>query len=77
MAIRRYKGEEIPESDAIQLLPRQATNGAAMKIAPIGLFNPGNVDQAIYDAAVVTMERMIIIWRFPAEVRWQQRLRKR
>lgn len=55
MAIRRYKGEEIPESDAIQLLPRQATNGAAMKIAPIGLFNPGNVDQAIYDAAVVTM----------------------
>ncbi len=32
MAIRRYKGEEIPESDAIQLLPRQATNGAAMKL---------------------------------------------
>lgn len=55
MAIRRYRGEEIPESDAIQLLPRQATNGAAMKIAPIGLFNPGNIDQAIYDAAIVTM----------------------
>lgn len=55
MAIRRYKGEVITQSDAIQLLPRQATNGAAMKIAPIGLFNPGNLDQAIYDATVVTM----------------------
>ena len=54
MAIRRFKGEVLPESDAVQLLPRQATNGAAMKIAPIGLFNPGNLDQAIYDAAVVT-----------------------
>lgn len=54
MAIRRFKGEILPESDAVQLLPRQATNGAAMKIAPIGLFNPGDLDQAIYDAAVVT-----------------------
>jgi len=28
------------------------TNGAAMRISPIGLINPGNVDQAVKDAAV-------------------------
>lgn len=28
------------------------TNGAAMRVSPVGLINPGNVDQAIRDAAV-------------------------
>lgn len=36
-------------------MTRQATNGAAMKISPIGLLNAGNVDQAIQDAITVTM----------------------
>lgn len=31
----------------------QATNGSAMKIFPVGLFNPGNVDKAIEDAIIV------------------------
>src|SRR6056297_2582702 len=31
----------------------KATNGSAMKILPVGLFNPGNVDQAIQDAVEV------------------------
>ncbi len=54
MAIKRFKGEPLPQSDAIQLLPRQATNGAAMKISPIGLFNAGDVEKAISEAAMVT-----------------------
>ena len=36
-------------------MTRQATNGAAMKISPIGLLNAGNIDQAIRDAITVTM----------------------
>ena len=55
MAVRRFKGEIIPESDRVVLLPRQATNGAAMKISPIGLFNPGDPLRAAADAAAVTM----------------------
>ncbi|MBQ6456938.1 MAG: ADP-ribosylglycohydrolase family protein [Mogibacterium sp.] len=55
MAVRRFKGEILPESESLQLLPRQATNGAAMKISPIGLFNPGVPLQAAVDSAVVTM----------------------
>jgi len=31
----------------------KATNGSAMKILPVGLFNPGNVDKAIKDAVEV------------------------
>lgn len=31
----------------------QATNGSAMKIFPVGLFNPANVEKAIEDAIVV------------------------
>jgi len=32
----------------------QATNGAAMKIFPLGLLNPGNVENAIEDAVTVS-----------------------
>ena len=28
------------------------TNGAAMRVSPIGLINPGNMDQAVHDAAI-------------------------
>ncbi len=31
----------------------QATNGSAMKIFPIGLFNPGNIDKAVEDTITV------------------------
>lgn len=55
LAIRRFQGEEIPDSGGVKLTTRQATNGAAMKIAPIGLLNAGNVEQAIKDAVTVTM----------------------
>ncbi len=54
LAIRRYKGEEIEEPKGVQLVSRQATNGAAMKISPIGLLNAGDVDGAIRDAVTVT-----------------------
>lgn len=56
MAIRRFRGEKIEEqSGGVRLLTRQATNGGAMKISPVGLLNAGNVDQAIRDAVTVTM----------------------
>lgn len=32
----------------------KATNGSAMKIAPAGIFNPGNIDKAIEDAVTIT-----------------------
>lgn len=55
LAIRRYKGEEIKETGGVKLVTRQATNGAAMKISPIGLLDAGDVDRAIQDAVTVTM----------------------
>lgn len=55
LAIKRYKGEFIEKSEEIKILPRQATNGGGMKISPIGLMNPGNIDKAIQDAVTVTM----------------------
>lgn len=55
LAIRRFKGEHIEESGGVKLTTRQATNGAAMKIAPIGLMNAGNVELAIKEAVTVTM----------------------
>ncbi|MGI6677650.1 MAG: ADP-ribosylglycohydrolase family protein [Dehalobacterium sp.] len=55
LAIRRFKGEEIRETKGVQLVTRQATNGSAMRISPIGLLNPGNLDQTIADAVTVTM----------------------
>ena len=32
-----------------------ATDGAAMKIFPVGLINPGNVDKAVEEAAIMCM----------------------
>ena len=54
-AIRRFKGEKIEDSGGLDVITRQATNGSGMKISPIGLFNPGNLDQAIADAVTVTL----------------------
>jgi ADP-ribosylglycohydrolase len=55
VAIRRFKGEVIPDTAGVKLLSRQATNGAAMRISPIGMFNPGNMERTIEDAITVTM----------------------
>lgn len=55
LAIRGFQGETKEDSKEIKFAVRQATNGAAMKISPIGLLNGGNLDQAIQDAVTVTM----------------------
>ena len=55
LAIRRFKGEKIEETGSVNLVSRQATNGAAMKIAPVGLLSGGNLQRAIEDAITVTM----------------------
>ena len=55
MAIKRCKGEPVPPSNGINLDSRQATNGAAMRISPIGLFHPGDLKKTIRDSITVTM----------------------
>jgi ADP-ribosylglycohydrolase len=55
MAIKKFKGEYVPESGGVKLSSRQATNGSAMRISPVGMFNPGNMGRAVKDAITVTM----------------------
>ncbi len=55
LAIYEFEGKEVDESGKAKLATRQATNGSAMRISPIGLMNPGNLDAAIADAVRVTM----------------------
>lgn len=55
LAIRQYKGEKIEESGGVQLASRQATNGGAMRISPIGLLNPGNLEKTAEEATKVTL----------------------
>ena len=55
LAIRRFKGEVIERSGGVELVTRQATNGAAMRISPIGMFNPGDIERTVEDAMAVTM----------------------
>ena len=55
LAIYEFEGKEVDESRKRKLATRQATNGSAMRISPIGLMNPGNLDEAISNAAKVTM----------------------
>lgn len=54
-AIERLKGNEVKNKDEIVNFNATATNGSAMKIFPIGLLNPGNIEKAIEDAAVVSV----------------------
>ncbi len=54
-AICRFKSEKNGNFGGLNAAVRQATNGSGMKISPIGLLNPGNVDQAIADAVTVTL----------------------
>lgn len=55
IAIRRYKGEDIAVTGGVRLLSRQATNGSAMRISPVGMFNPGDLERTIVDSLTVTM----------------------
>ena len=50
MAIELFKTGREPSFRGINLSSRQATNGAAMRIAPVGLLFPGSLDLAVGNA---------------------------
>ena len=53
-AIRRLQEEEMQEQLYFLACDNwKATNGSAMKIAPVGLINPGNLDQTIKDTITI------------------------
>lgn len=54
-AIEKLKGNEVKAKDEIVNFNSTATNGCAMKIFPVGVLNPENIDKAIEDAATVSM----------------------
>lgn len=54
-AIEKLKGNAVDVPGAIENWNAKATNGSAMKIFPIGLINPGNIDKAIDDAVTVSL----------------------
>ncbi len=55
LAIKRFMGETAPPGNGVNLDSRQATNGAAMRISPVGLFHPGDMDASVEDSITVTM----------------------
>jgi ADP-ribosylglycohydrolase len=55
LAIKRCKGETVSPGKGVNLDSRQATNGAAMRISPVGMFHPGNMEETIRDSITVTM----------------------
>lgn len=55
VAIKRFKGENIPESGGVKLLSRQATNGAAMRVSPLGMFNPGDLERTVKETITITL----------------------
>ncbi len=54
-AIRRMKGEKVEEAKGVKIVTRQATNGSAMRISPIGMLHPGDLEGTIEDSILVTM----------------------
>ena len=54
LAIKKFKGEKVEASPGTINSARKATNGSAMRIAPVGLIDAGDVDQAIEDAIKVS-----------------------
>ncbi|MBQ1877883.1 MAG: ADP-ribosylglycohydrolase family protein, partial [Erysipelotrichaceae bacterium] len=53
-AVDRIRGLEAPKLDFVMAVDNsKATNGSAMKIAPVGLASNGDVDKAIRDAITV------------------------
>ncbi len=54
-AVDRLKGIETPNYyDFICCDNAKATNGSAMKIAPAGFFNPGNLEKAVEDSIIIS-----------------------
>lgn len=55
-AVAALRGDSVPRLE--NFIPAnensKATNGAAMKIAPIAMFSAGDVDKAIYDAVTIS-----------------------
>lgn len=53
-AILEMQGISQKREGVTEDLSAKATNGAAMKISPVGIINPGNLDKVIEDTLVVT-----------------------
>lgn len=53
-AIQLFKEGKEPEYAGVNLSSKQATNGAAMRIAPMGLLYPNNLDKTIEGAIKLT-----------------------
>lgn len=54
LAIYEFEGKTVSKPTESTLVTRQATNGAAMRIYPIGIFNPGNIEKALHEAIQTT-----------------------
>ncbi|OAB72009.1 hypothetical protein PNBC_18690 [Paenibacillus crassostreae] len=55
-AVQRLRGVTLPNPyDFIVCDNTKGSNGAAMKISPAGLFNPGNREKAVIDAICLSM----------------------
>lgn len=55
-AVMRLRGEPVINKNAYLACDNaKMTNGAGMKIFPVGLINPGNLEKAIADAATICM----------------------
>ncbi|MDO5689148.1 MAG: ADP-ribosylglycohydrolase family protein [Tissierellia bacterium] len=54
MAIKQFKEGIIEDYSGVNISSRQATNGAAMRISPVGLFFLGDLDGAIETAVRIT-----------------------
>lgn len=55
-ALKKLKGEEIVNPKGyIAADNLKATNGSGMKIFPVGLINPGNLDKAVQDTITICM----------------------
>lgn len=55
-AVKRLLGETVEEQYPFLAYDcGKATNGSAMKISPVGLFHPGDLDSAIKDAVTICM----------------------
>lgn len=55
-AIKKLKGEEtVNQRPMIAADNLRATNGSGMKIFPVGLINPGNLDKAVQDTITICM----------------------
>ncbi len=53
-AVLKLKGEPIPsKNEYLACNNAKATNGAAMKIFPVGLINPGNIEKTVQDTVTI------------------------